>query len=1586
MSIEQITQPLPGERVVALAPEDAQRAATDWLRRPNLFAGRALTDATLEQRQHWQAGRMAQRGQALTAGVVRGLEVATLRRAGQPTALLIEPGQGLAVNGEDVQLVRQLRCRWLDVPLVGSALTLGTAGSNLPRVGVLVLQPVVVDLANNDPSDPCERCGVEGQGGDASPVSFEDARRVDGARLLWLPWPADWALPATELRLRNALAHAIFAAEARLPHGAALPWEDVGVPIALIGLDGAREPVWVDRAAVVRRGGLAREAHLQRTADGQLMASSRLGPLWQARIEQFSEHLAELAEPDGPLPPLAKMADPFLHLPPCGLLPAGALDLDNRHAAQAVASPFFPPAFELDAVPVPLEQLDLAMREAASLAPIDLSAPERLRLLVPVPQASWESRLLQRELVAKEFQDTLDEFLVRRARELGARQAWRHRVALLEGARTGAVPPVPEATDDPSALEPESLVPWGPPPAEGGHLSGLRAGLHEIRVDGAVSGFAVAAAETLATWVCLDPENPPRALMLQWRDAGGWEHRAVWGEDLIGLGRPAGPAPHRVPGHFSMGPLPPAGRWVRLEVPAASIGLGGRALTGQAFTLHDGRAAFGPSGVRQGAGLRTWFAQQPPVGAQVTGDTPWQPLGSNDLWAPFDTLAVLQPVPVPVPFAGGGHLRAGQPGVHQHYLEGATTTLSDIRAGDELFVWVYLDAQDPPRELMLQFKAGADWTADGRRAYWGENLIGWGADNTPQRHRADATLPVRGQWVRVSVAATALDLVGRTVNGIAFTLFDGAAAFGPCGKLRPSTTGPQPSELPWFGASLPAGATPVGTWRWLAAEQMGEPTPSARVGQVGVMADLAADPSVRSLSVREQAQLGARGLQGFIDYLRARADRADDLTDFGFTHMQVDLHRVRQLMMSTMDASRLSASPALAAIAKSDSALNVQSQIREYVSRVKASAVPRAAAPAPAPAPAPRSMNAPLQIITSVVPMTVFKQQTQAKFIQPQAAPPKIVYAQPVVGQAELRTAAVADRLRQPPSTEARDYALANRHRAVGALLDLLAALRDEDGEVPAMLRDFAVPALSDEAFAAGPGPNPRTLEWFADPTQRAARMAMLLQPPPVMQLREGVRVVVDPTESDLFEQTVALSNATIGLLRRLEGRLMTYRNVIERAQRAMESLLSITVMAQQRQRASEENLAEARHDVSVARALLAEETARVQAVNDRRDRVLREEVPYLAFMRPRETGSVIAVPWRAIDPGLVASPVPACLRHHDEVPEELGELLQVLREAPVQHFASGAALLRLIERPQTLVRTVQMAQLRSVALLQRMEVPRQVLGSVSAQDASKLIRNIGGLLQKQQQQTLVARAQALQRVDLMTLTAHNWQQTQLAAQAVISLGDLVDGDHGSGEVARRAAALFNDMAAVCTCLHAEFSAVLPSIRLDWAELMSQFDETPNLRNLASLPGWAQIGGIDRRQMQALADHLFSQIDASQPVALALANDLVRMALLLASHAPVGRIVAGRLPRPVTGVRVGTRIPLAALDATRLRVGMQALVYQGSEIVARARVEDVGALEATATVVHARAGQVDLGLDVRVQFETASVVSASRARVLGTPG
>lgn len=72
--------------------------------------------------------------------------------------------------------------------------------------------------------------------------------------------------------------------------------------------------------------------------------------------------------------------------------------------------------------------------------------------------------------------------------------------------------------------------------------------------------------------------------MLQFND-GGWEHRAYWGANNIAWG---------VNGTISrryMGSLPAGGQWVRLEVPAAAVGLEGHTLNGFAFTLYGGRAS-----------------------------------------------------------------------------------------------------------------------------------------------------------------------------------------------------------------------------------------------------------------------------------------------------------------------------------------------------------------------------------------------------------------------------------------------------------------------------------------------------------------------------------------------------------------------------------------------------------------------------------------------------------------------------------------------------------------------------------------------------------------------------------------------------------------------------------------------------------------------------------------------------------------------------------------------------------------------------------------------------------------------------------
>jgi hypothetical protein len=92
--------------------------------------------------------------------------------------------------------------------------------------------------------------------------------------------------------------------------------------------------------------------------------------------------------------------------------------------------------------------------------------------------------------------------------------------------------------------------------------------------------------------VWIDPSDPPKTLMLQYFK-GGWLHRAVWGDyDAIQWG--AAGTTQRV----LIGPLPEAGRWIRLECPAEDIGLSaGDVVTGFAFTQFGGTVYWDRAGV-----------------------------------------------------------------------------------------------------------------------------------------------------------------------------------------------------------------------------------------------------------------------------------------------------------------------------------------------------------------------------------------------------------------------------------------------------------------------------------------------------------------------------------------------------------------------------------------------------------------------------------------------------------------------------------------------------------------------------------------------------------------------------------------------------------------------------------------------------------------------------------------------------------------------------------------------------------------------------------------------------------------------------
>lgn len=123
------------------------------------------------------------------------------------------------------------------------------------------------------------------------------------------------------------------------------------------------------------------------------------------------------------------------------------------------------------------------------------------------------------------------------------------------------------------------------------HQSNIVQDMHQHYFYNATETLAVNAGETLFAYVFLDPMNPPSQVMLQWCDGPeGWEHRAYWGQSLIPWGA-EGTNSRRY-----MGPLPPTGQWVKLEVPASMVGLEGRTAHGMAFTLYGGTASWDYAG------------------------------------------------------------------------------------------------------------------------------------------------------------------------------------------------------------------------------------------------------------------------------------------------------------------------------------------------------------------------------------------------------------------------------------------------------------------------------------------------------------------------------------------------------------------------------------------------------------------------------------------------------------------------------------------------------------------------------------------------------------------------------------------------------------------------------------------------------------------------------------------------------------------------------------------------------------------------------------------------------------------------------
>lgn len=1442
MKVFPIKSPLQGEQVVGVEPEMERFTARDWRQRVNHFTGRSLTHTALRTEQDGRSGRVAALGQMLSPGVVNGLEA---DRSELPTAdgtrefVEISPGTGLDCNGEVITLTRPLQAQIRDIPVYAPASVLdgsssGASGAlaarrlgpelgqligeglDLPRVMVLVLQAVQVEMRLEQEQDPCEL--------DPEAYAYENWQLVDGARLVLYSWPEEViSLPAQphQSMARNRIANSIFAYEQNLPADNSLPWAQLGVAIGLVGFSADwSTTLFVDRHAVVRTGGKRRRAAAVLPAVGNRF-------MWQARFQQFNEQLAEFATASTAGEDLVtRSGEQFRYLPPVGVLPKGFIDLETRQQN------FFPLSYEVEAVAMPYEQLDVVIRDSAALDAYDFNRADRIQVMVPVPQIYYEPDLLVTELIDTEFDATIDRFAGVRNDWLGRRLELRRKASTLNRAMRGEAlefeQPDPEAVDNTELAAP----------------------------------FESALVESGATWSYLKGSAAPPS---------GWQNP----------------------------------------------------------TFDDSAWATGPSG-----------------------------LGYNSA--------------------------------------GAETELDDMAKS---YLSLYcrksfdLDSLDAARSYRLEIL-----TNGGFAAYLNGTEIE--SDNLSARsHTSPADKKLEPELVSFELGDLSAQLVAGS-NLLALQAHSAALDAASFVFLPRLVEKRYVDDIESDDYGVSARTDDSGNPVLTAAE------PDYEIAALGELknffdartyVDANDDDRVKRIWTTEEIdkfdKVAEEGLIEFIEFLQDKVNSANDKIDFGFVRLQTDIYRIRQFILGSEAATKLATSPVLAGVARGETAVAT----REDVSKI-ASLLSEEAQKASVQFGADTSGGGGEPISRSFTPQArglgdTFVAGSRDGFgeiaggrdnfgeiagIIDDSKPggkidsskdAQLIFAKSIDEKStiELKTGGSADLFGGKSATTKQ---IEEQASIIGTYPTFRNVTVGERLELP----------VTEDAVTSGRATKAESIENI-----KASGISMDgIVVPGFIEVVDGVKTEktlpfnaidetelgkirggghdpdVEDNEASRFNSSVRnLENAS-ALLRLVEGRVKTYKLMIERCRATLAKLSQTRSLMDKRLKVIEDELAEARHDVSVSRALKAEEQARLDAINQRRAAILDEQVPFLVFRRPRLTDTIIGAPLHELRPDLSDAPLPMCDIDPDETPEEIAAMMDVIREAPLNWFKLSSRVTKRINRLPDLQLLLKGARLRANS-----RTTRHRLLSEGAFGINLLAQGINKTLLASNRRILQQR-QKTAAIDLARFGKYGWEESRQKASEVISLGDVIDGSHGRAGASRIAAAELDQISNVAVCLYLQFVAVLPSIRLDWAERLSQFDAPFNLRNLFSLPRWREIDYIERNEMQRLVDWLYGRINAVYSDANDMVSELIRICILLASHAPVNKLVSGLVPEPAT-IKVGSKVDVVA-DLTRVRIGMNIAMVSGRRTVARGRVADIVGGRVQAQIVSTVSASVQLEKNTRVQI------------------
>ncbi len=199
------------------------------------------------------------------------------------------------------------------------------------------------------------------------------------------------------------------------------------------------------------------------------------------------------------------------------------------------------------------------------------------------------------------------------------------------------------------------------------------------------------------------------------------------------------------------------------------------------------------------ADRRAWERE---VLGRLASDEPTEYVWIDDL--DVGTAASDEEDDAPEPLSGASSVRLSteDDAIVQRVAQGIARPLAVVE-DDTLFAHVWIDPDDPPSTVMLQWNDGS-WE---HRAFWGEDAIEYGdiGEDGPA-HKPMGSLPAPGEWTRLEVDAALVGLEpGAFIRQMSFTQFGGTAYWDKAGSDT-TVAGVARTEYP--GAVLDAMATP----------------------------------------------------------------------------------------------------------------------------------------------------------------------------------------------------------------------------------------------------------------------------------------------------------------------------------------------------------------------------------------------------------------------------------------------------------------------------------------------------------------------------------------------------------------------------------------------------------------------------------------------------------------------------------------------------------------------------------------------------------------------------------------------------------